>query len=136
MNQEHDYVDYFYEKYKGRVAIGVGYDPNLSEIYPFVIEDTGGKSIGVVALGVHTDEKINYVHIYHLGSFKGNRGDGSQILQELCFQADKYQIILSLSPIFMPNGKSEPMSTEQLRSWYGRFGFRGSSPFKRKPCNI
>jgi len=34
------------------------------------------------------------------------------------------------------NGKHEPMSTEQLRSWYGRFGFRGSSPFKREPAEI
>jgi hypothetical protein len=63
-------------------------------------------------------------------------GNGSQILQELCFQADKYQIILSLSPIFMPNGKNEPMNSEHLRSWYGRFGSRGSSPFKREPRKI
>jgi hypothetical protein len=63
-------------------------------------------------------------------------GKGSEILQELCFQADRYQIILSLSPIFMPNGKIELMSTEQLMKWYGRFEFRGSSPFKREPCNI
>jgi hypothetical protein len=52
MNREHDYVNYFYGKYEGRVAIGVGYDQSLSEIYSFVFEDTDGKSIGVVALGV------------------------------------------------------------------------------------
>ena len=136
MDQEHDYVKYFYEKYEGRVAFGVGYDQELSEIYPFVFESADGKSIGVVALGVYTHENINYVHIYHIGSFKSNRGNGSQILQQLCFQADKYQIILSLSPIFMPNGKHEPLSTEQLRSWYGKFGFRGSSPFKREPTKF
>jgi hypothetical protein len=136
MAQEYDYVKYFYEKYEGRVAIGVGYDQDLSEIYPFVFENKYGKSIGVVALGVYAHENINYVHIYHIGSFSSNRGNGSEILQELCFQADRYQIILSLSPIFMPNGKIEPMSTEQLMAWYGRFGFRGSSPFKREPCNI
>jgi len=129
-------VTYFYKKYEGRVAIGVGYDQNLSEIYPFVFEDTDGKSIGVVALGVYKIENINYVHIYHLGAFKNNRGNGNQILQELCFQADEYQIILSLSPIFIPNGRNELMSTEQLKSWYGRFGFRGNSPFKREPSKI
>ena len=133
MDPEHDYVAYFYKKYEGRVAIGVGYDQDLSEIYPFVFEDTNGKSIGVVALGVITHENITYVHIYHIGAFKSKRGNGNQILQELCFQANKYQIILSLSPIFMPNGKNEPMSTEELRSWYGRFGFRGSPQFKREP---
>jgi len=136
MDQEHNYVKYFYKKYEGRVAIGVGYNQNLSEIYPFVFEDIDGNSIGVVALGVYTHENIHYVHIYHIGSFKSKRGNGSQILQELCFQADKFQIILSLSPIFMPNEIDEPMSTEQLSSWYGRFGFGGSSPFRREPCNI
>lgn len=136
MDQEHDYVKYFYKNYEGRVAIGVGYNQNLSEVYPFVFEDPDGKSIGVVALDVYAHENVNYVHIYHIGSFKGNRGDGRQILQELCLQADKHQINLSLSPIFMPNGKDETMSTEQLRSWYGRFGFKGSSPFKREPCEI
>ena len=136
MDQEHDYVSFFYNKYEGRVAIGVGYDQNLSEIYPFVFEDTEGKSIGVVALGVYEHEDTNHVHIYHIGSFKNNRGNGSLILQQLCFQADKFQIILSLSPIFMPNGRDESMSTEQLKSWYGKFGFKGSSPFKREPTKI
>jgi hypothetical protein len=136
MYQETDYVNYFYEKYQGRVAIGVGYNQDLSEIYPFVFEDTDGKSIGIVALAVYTHENINYVHIYHLGSFKNNHGNGSKILQELCFQADKYQIILSLSPIFVPNGKNESMSSKCLREWYGRFGFKGGSQFKREPGKI
>ena len=133
MSQENDYVSHFYKKFEGRVAVGVGYDHNLSEIYPFVFEDSAGNSIGVVALGVFTQDSITYVHIYHIGSFKRYRGDGSQILQELCLQADKHQIILSLSPIFMPNGKDEMMSEERLRQWYGRYGFRGRSHFKRKP---
>lgn len=133
MNQERDYVKYFYKKYEGRVALGVGYDQNLSEIYPFVFEDTDGNLLGVVALGVYTNENISYVHIFHIGSFKINRGDGSKILQELCIQADRYQIILSLSPIYMPNGKNESMSDDRLRSWYSRFGFRGSPQFKREP---
>ena len=134
MNQEYDYVSYFYDKYEGRVSIGVGYDQNLSEIYPFVYQDIAGKSIGIVALGVYRRESIRYVHIYHVGSFKNNRGDGSQILQALCFQADKYQIILSLSPISIPNGKDESMTDERLREWYDNFGFRGSSHFRREPC--
>ncbi len=35
MVPEKSYVDYLYHKYEGRVSIGVGYDHNLSEIYPF-----------------------------------------------------------------------------------------------------
>ena len=133
MDLENDYVDHFYEKNEGRVALDVGYDQNFSEVYPFVFEDSDGKSIGVVALAVYTHGKKNYVHIYHMGSFMGNRGNGSRILEELCSQADKYQISLSLSPISMPNGKNIPMSDEQLRSWYAKFGFRDGSLFSRKP---
>ena len=33
MNHERDYVNLFYQKYNGRVAIGVGYNQDLSEIY-------------------------------------------------------------------------------------------------------
>ena len=136
MYQEDHYVSFFYEKYEGRVAIGVGYNQDLSEIYPFVFEDTAGNSIGVVALAVYTHENIDYVHIYHLGSFKSNRGNGKKMLEELCLQADKYQIILSLSPIIMPNGKKASMTSESLREWYGRFGFNDSSHFKRDPRKI
>ena len=133
MNQAHAYVHYFYQKYRGRVAIGVGYNQDVSEIFPFVFENANGESIGIVALGVFAHGSIDYVHIYHIGSFKGRRGDGGEMLRELCDQADEHQIILSLSPIFMPNGKDESMSDEHLRQWYGRFGFSGDSPFKREP---
>ena len=136
MDPENDYVNYFYEKYEGRLALGVGYDQNLSEIYPFVYEDIAGKSIGIVALGVCRWESISYVHIYHIGSFRSSRGDGNQILRALCSQADKYEIILSVSPIPMPNGKDEPMSDERLRKWYAKFGFKGRSHFRREPCII
>ena len=136
MSQESDYVKYFYDKFNGRVAIGVGYNKDLSEIYPFVFEDSAGNSIGVVALGVYTYEGINYVHIYHIGSFKSSRGDGSQIIQTLCHQTDKFQIILSLSPIFMPNEKDELISDERLREWCGRYGFTGRSHFRREPSKI
>lgn len=136
MDPERDFVKYFYKKYKGRVLIGVGYDQNLSEIFPFVFECTDGESIGVIALDAIRYDHIDYVHIYHLAAFKSQQGNGSKMLQELCVQADKYHIILSLSPIFIPDGENKPMSDGDLRSWYGRFGFAGSSPFKRKPHKI
>ena len=133
MTPAHTYVNFFYEKYRGRVAIGVGYDQDVSEIYPFVFEDANGAAIGIVALGVFAHDSVDYVHIYHIGSFKSRRGNGGQMLRELCVQADQRQITLSLSPIVMPNGKDESMSNERLREWYGRYGFSGNSPFKREP---
>ena len=118
------------------MAIGVGYNMDLSEIYPFVFENIAGNSIGIVALGVYKREDANYVHIYHIGSFKCCRGVGKQIIQALCLQADKFQITLSVSPVFMPNGKDKEMSDEHLREWYGKYGFKGDSHFKRKPCKV
>ncbi len=136
MNHEHDYVNHFYKTYEGRVAIGAGYNQDFSEIYPFVFEDSAGNSIGIVALGVYLHEGIDYVHIYHIGSFKENRGDGAQILQELCLQADEFRIILSLSPIPMPNGKNESRNIKCLKKWYGNFGFEGRSHLTREPGKI
>ena len=133
MNPADKYVKYFYKKFKGRVALAVGYNQNLSEIYPFVFEDSDENSIGLVALGLFEEKNNNYVHIYHIGSFKTRFGYGSRMLRELCLQADKHQIVLTLSPIFMPDGENEPMSDEKLRKWYGKFGFGDSSPFKREP---
>jgi len=136
VSKESDYVKYFYDKFDGRVAISVGYNTDLSEVYPFVFEDTAGNSIGIVALGVCRPENVSYVHIYHIGSFKNNRGDGSRIIQALCLQADKFKIILSVSPVFMPNGKDKMMSDVLLKEWYGQYGFRGQTHFKRQPCLI
>ncbi|MBL7180175.1 MAG: hypothetical protein ABIK98_08320 [Pseudomonadota bacterium] len=132
MDKEYDYVDHLYKKYQGRVAIGVGYNQNLSEIYPLVFQNSDGESIGIVALGVIPNEK-SVVHIYHLGAFISRRGDGSKILKELCRQADIFKIYLSVSAVFMPNGKDPQMDTKRLIKWYESFGFKGDSGLLRKP---
>ena len=51
MGKEARYVDYFYDKHPGWLAISVGYNLDMSEIYPFVFSTVKGRSIGVVALG-------------------------------------------------------------------------------------
>jgi hypothetical protein len=76
------------------------------------------------------------VHIYHLGAFISKRGDGSIILNELCCQADKFDIYLSASAIFSPNGNASIMSTRQLIRWYQSFGFKGESGLFRNPKTV
>jgi hypothetical protein len=132
MNKENQYVEYFYEKYRGRVAISVGYGPNLTEIFPFVFMDKDGDAIGIVALGV-VPESEDKVYIYHLGAFISKHGYGSTILKELCDQADRFSICLGVSAIVMPNGKDPLMENGQLTQWYESFGFKGSSSLLRKP---
>ena len=55
------------------------------------------------------------------------------ILKELCYQADKFDIILSLSAVFSPNGIDPIMDTKRLVQWYERFGFTGESGLSREP---
>ena len=126
------YVRYFYDKYQGRVAIGVGYTSDLSEIYPFVFQNEKNESVGIVAIDAIPDEE-RIVYIYHLGAFESQCGSGSSILRELCEQADKFNVSLKVSPIVMPNGKAPSMAPDQLIAWYKKFGFRGSSGLLRNP---
>ena len=132
MNKETDYVDYFYNKYQGRVAIGVGYNMDMSEIFPMVYQTSDEESIGIVALGVIENDK-NVVHIYHLGAFISRQGDGSRILKELCHQADEFDICLSVSAVVMPNGRKNQMKDKQLERWYKSFGFAGEEGLLREP---
>ena len=134
MDKEYDYVDYFYGKFHGRVAIGVGYNQNMSEIYPLVFQNADGESIGIVALGFLPDKK-KVVYIYHLGAFVSRCGDGSEILRELCRQADKFNICLRVGAVFMANGKDPEMAHNRLIQWYRRFGFKGDAGLLRYPCN-
>ena len=130
MQKEIQYVDYFYEKYQGRVAIGVGYGNDLSEIFPFVFLDDSGEAIGIVALGVIHDIEY-FVYIYHISAFRPKQGYGSIILKELCSQADRFNIDLSVSAIFIDNGKDQDMDTNKLIQWYQHHGFNGTSGMVR-----
>jgi hypothetical protein len=130
-----NYVRFFKNKYQGRVAIGVGYTENASEIYPLVFKNEDSESIGIVAINALPSEK-SVVYIYHLGAFESQHGNGSLMLQELCEQADKFNVFLKVSPIALPNGKDPSMATEQLIEWYHKFGFRGSSGLLRKPLTV
>lgn len=132
LSRASEYVNYFYKKYQGRVALGVGYDHNFSQIYPFIFQDAFGRPIGIIAMGEITDQNRT-VHIYHIGSFITRKGDGSQMLSELCRKADCFNIRLSVSPVFMPNGKDPQMDFDVLSQWYNRFDFSGESNLTRPP---
>jgi len=53
------YVCYFYDKYRGRIAIGVGYTVDMSEIYPFVFQDEKNEFIGVIAMDAIPNEEVD-----------------------------------------------------------------------------
>ena len=131
--QENRYVASFYDKYKGRVSIGVGYGQNMVEVFPFLFEGDKGEALGIVAMAPLVGDEIESVHIFHLSVFKSNRGSGSIILKTLCLKADELGVTLSLSPIPTPNGDAGLIDSQQLTSWYRKFGFRGDSLLCRLP---
>ena len=134
--QENRYVDFFYNKFKGRVAIGVGYGQDMLEIFPFLFEDEDGQSLGIAAMAPLFNDEINSVHIFHLSAFQSNRGSGSVILEALCIKADQLGVMLSLSPIPSPNGLAGLISGRQLVNWYSKFGFEGDALLCRSPVDL
>ena len=134
MDKEKKYVEFFYEKFSGRISLGVGYNNDLTEIFPFVFEKDG-TPLGIVAIGAISNG-MELVNIYHIGAFRPKLGDGSFILKELCNQADRFNITLSVSAIFMPNGKDPVMESDKLTNWYKGFGFKGDDGLVREPAMI
>lgn len=133
MDQEERFVDFFYDKYPGRVSLGVGYGHGLKEIFPFVFVDDDDVSIGIIALDSLMGD-IQVVHIYHIGSFVHKQGDGSRMMDALCRVADDYQVTLSLSPVYLDNGKDTTMGDDDMIGWYRRFGFEGEGQLLRTPA--
>lgn len=136
MDSEERYIVYFNDTYQGRLSISVGYGPGLTQIYPFVFEDSTRQATGVVGLSILDDGSSRSVQIFHLSTFNSRRGDGSTILDELCDQADRFGVVLAVSPISLPNGRDSQMNDEDLRTWYGRFGFTGAPSMVRKPSLV
>lgn len=133
LDQEQGYVRYLYERYQGRIAIGVGYDMDLVEIFPFVYECPKGNLLGIVALAAVQHESGPAVYIFHFSTFNPKHGNGRIMLGELCRLADYYQVVLCLSPFTLPNGNKEQMNSKKLRAWYVSYGFDGKFSFKREP---
>ena len=134
--QEDRFVDYFYDRFKGRIAISVGYAEGLVEVFPLVLEEGDGQTLGSIAMATLSNEQITAVHIFHLNAFTGRCGNGSAILQILCRKADQLNVTLSLSPIPAPNGNPDQISGRQLTAWYATFGFEGDGLLCRPPQTV
>ncbi|BCS98611.1 hypothetical protein DSLASN_42430 [Desulfoluna limicola] len=129
----HALVLSLYTRFSGRIAISVGYGPGLLEIFPFVFEDTCGTPIGTAALAVMVQGEREVVHLYHLGAFKPGRGHGTKMLEELCLEANRFLVPISLSPVPSPDGTPPLLDDEALDAWYRRFGFTGNGHLMREP---
>lgn len=114
------------------MAIGVGYNKDLSQIFPFVFQNKQDESIGIVAIGTVPGDD-DTVYLYHIGAFEPRCGHGSRILKELCRQADKFNVALKASAFVLSDGKTPNMTTKQLIGWYEKFGFKEDEGLLRNP---
>ena len=131
--QENRFIECFYKRYPGRVAIGVAYSQDIREVFPIVIEDGQDNILGIVAMAAMTHADLSSVHIFHFSVFRQRRGNGTKMMEILCRKADKLSVVLSLSPIPSPNGEDHQINSRQLIDWYHQFGFRGESLLSRQP---
>jgi hypothetical protein len=72
------------------------------------------------------------VTIHRIWSVFPRRGHGSKMLRQICELADRHHVFIKLK--IAPLGrKPYPMSSEQLREWYCRYGFKGEKHLIRAP---
>lgn len=131
VTREQEYIDYFYDKYKSRLA-GYGYDGNHSQGLSFVFQNIYGNSIGAIALNEVVSQNRT-VHIHHLRAFVFHSGNGTLMLLELCRKADCFNVRLSADSAFSPNEKCSHRDFKVLSKWYEQFGFEGDSGLCRIP---
>ncbi len=131
VSREQEYIDYFYGKYKSRLA-GYGSAGNHSEVRSFVFQNVYGKSIGAIALNEGVSQNRT-VHIHHLSAFVLQSGNGTLMLLELCRKADCFNVRLSADPAFSPNETFSHRDFKVLSTWYEQFGFKGDTGLCRMP---
>ncbi|NDY72115.1 YkgJ family cysteine cluster protein [Desulfobacter hydrogenophilus] len=131
VSREQEYIDYFYGKYKSRLA-GYGYAENHSQVHSFVFQNVYGKPVGAIALNEVVSQNRT-VHIHHLKAFVLQSGNGTLMLLELCRKADCFNIRLSANPAFDPNDEFFHSDFKVLSNWYEQFGFKGDSGLCRIP---
>ena len=94
MGQPEDrFIECFYQRYSGRVAIGVAYSQDMLEVFPIVIEDAQGNILGIVAMAAMTNDAISSVHIFHISVFRPRRGNGTRMLEIICCAADQFKVV-------------------------------------------
>jgi hypothetical protein len=87
----------------------------------YVFPNADGQSRGFVQFIIESDRKLV---IHRIWTPEPGKGNGAAMLRALCDLADRHGVQLALKVI--PIGRKPfPMSREQLKQWYERFGFTG-----------
>jgi hypothetical protein len=102
----------------------------VAEHGAFAFRHPGGGTAGFVQFIPHNPRLIE---IHRLWTLSPGQGNGKYMLKILCDLADEHRVEIKLK--VLPIGrKPYPMSREDLRAWYRKFGFEGEKwRLLRKP---
>ncbi len=97
----------------------------------FAVANPSGGWHGFVQFIVSSERMIQ---IHRLWTLEPGKGNGSIMVRALCELADRHGVELKLKVI--PIGrKPHPLSREQLKAWYQKYGFEGPRwLLQRKPA--
>ncbi len=126
------FLDLLESKYPKRVRIQAFRDPDECSVFPIVFEEDG-KPTGILAMFQAGRDEVK---IHMISSFVQGKGHGTRLMEEVCRQADREEVMLTLEP--MPQFKGTPceVSEQKLREWYERFGFEGiGATMRRRPAD-
>jgi len=88
----------------------------------YAFPNAQGGSRGFVQFIINSDRQVV---IHRLWTAQPGSGHGKVMLQTLCDLADRHAVEMILKPL--PIGrKPYPMTRDQLRCWYERYGFSGT----------
>jgi hypothetical protein len=88
----------------------------------YAFNSSEGRRQGFVQFIIQSDRKLS---IHRIWADEPKKGNGTAILQLLCDFADRHAVELTLKAL--PFGRKPfPMSREQLKVWYQRYGFKGA----------
>jgi hypothetical protein len=97
----------------------------------YAFKGSNGGCVGFVQFIVRSSRAVE---IHRLWTREPGRGNGTAMLRSLCELADEHRVEIRLK--VLPIGrKPYPMSREQLRDWYRKYGFEGDGwKLVRKPA--
>lgn len=135
MTKATEYVKYMYSQFEGRAAVTVGVNSDSETIYPFVYENNSQMPIGLIAMSVDNISNSADVDVYHISAFKPGNGQGSEIMNYICYSADEFGIRLCIQATALFSGR-RALAGVDLINWYRKFGFKGDEIMYRDPNKL
>lgn len=135
MGPAEEFVKYLYSTHEGRAPFRVGFTSGFEgPVYPFLYENSKGKALGLVGVTATNEADDSEVQLYHISSFRPGKGYGTEIMNYLCSEADRFGVKIYLQAEVQFSDKETPIGSN-LVAWYRKFGFIGNGIMRREAKN-